>query len=63
MEYTAIGDTVNTASRLQSKANAGEILISEETKKHLTKNFKLARAGPYELKGKSEKLKAFEVVY
>src|SRR5206468_4199888 len=32
-EYTAIGDTVNVSSRLESHAKAGEILVSEETVK------------------------------
>jgi adenylate cyclase len=31
-EYTAIGDTVNVSSRLESNAKAGEILVSEETR-------------------------------
>jgi adenylate cyclase len=31
-EYTAIGDTVNVSSRLESHAKAGEILLSEETR-------------------------------
>lgn len=31
-EYTAIGDTVNVSSRLESHAKSGEILVSEETK-------------------------------
>ena len=32
-EYTAIGDTVNVSSRLESHAKSGEILVSEETMK------------------------------
>ena len=31
-EYTAIGDTVNVSSRLEARAKAGEIIVSEETR-------------------------------
>jgi adenylate cyclase len=63
MEYTAIGDTVNTASRLCSIAKPGEILISESTKKSLKGDFELVEAGEFNLKGKSGKVKAYRVKY
>lgn len=63
MDYTAIGDTVNTASRICSIAKAGEILISEETRKALKTSFKLEYAGEHSLKGKSEKVKLYRVIY
>jgi class 3 adenylate cyclase len=35
MDYTVIGDTVNAASRLEEQAKAGEIIIGEQTYKHM----------------------------
>lgn len=63
MEYTAIGDVVNTASRICSIAGAGEILISKETKEYLKSNFQLEEAGEFRLKGKSDKVRLYRVLY
>ena len=62
LEYTVIGDTVNTASRLCSAAGPGEILISEEMRKVLSKQPKLAEMPPMELKNKSQPVKVFKVI-
>jgi adenylate cyclase len=62
LEYTVIGDTVNTASRLCSAAGPGEILISEEMRKVLTKKPKLVACPPMELKNKSQPVKVYKVV-
>jgi len=35
MDYTVIGDTVNAASRLEEQAKAGEIIIGEQTYRHM----------------------------
>ena len=42
-EYTAIGDTVNTASRLESNADGGQILISEATARECKESFKIRK--------------------
>ncbi|HJQ20380.1 MAG TPA: adenylate/guanylate cyclase domain-containing protein [Gemmatimonadaceae bacterium] len=62
LEYTVIGDTVNTASRLCSAAGPGEILISDEMKKVLAKAPKVKEMPPMELKNKSQPVKVYKVV-
>lgn len=61
LEFTVIGDTVNTASRLCSAAGPGEILISDEMRRALSTPPKLSECPPMELKNKSQPVKVFLV--
>ena len=62
-EYTAIGDTVNTAARLEplNKEYSTEILITEETRSRLKGNYKIESVGKVLLKGKSESTTIYAV--
>ncbi|MEA2307794.1 MAG: adenylate cyclase, partial [Thermoleophilaceae bacterium] len=53
-DFTALGDVVNTASRLQSAAEGGQIVLSERLFGRLTDGPPEARATSLTLKGKSE---------
>ncbi|MCC6573765.1 MAG: AAA family ATPase [Planctomycetes bacterium] len=53
-EYTAIGDAVNTANRIQTACEAGAVLIGDETARYVRSRFKLAAQPPATLKGKAE---------
>jgi adenylate cyclase len=62
IDYTVIGDTVNSASRLMSNAPPGSIIISQSTAVDLTKSkFQLRRLKPLTVKGKSEPIEVFSV--
>src|SRR5579862_239516 len=61
LEYTVIGDTVNTASRLCSAAGPREILISDEFRRALTSPPPLVALPPIELKGKAQPVPVFRV--
>ena len=63
MDYTAIGDTVNIASRLCGAAMAGEVLVSEAVTVRLNDKYPVKSAGKMSLKGKHEPINVFQVVY
>lgn len=61
MDFTAIGDTVNTAARLESRAKAGQILISEKLYDRVKDKVEAEFAGAYELKGKKNSVNTYQV--
>lgn len=62
MDYTAIGDTVNTAARLESNAKAQEILISKDVYEALKGRIEVTSYGTgIKLKGKSDSFEIFRV--
>ncbi|MDX6611339.1 MAG: adenylate cyclase [Blastocatellia bacterium] len=60
-EYTAIGDTVNTASRLESNALGGQILISDATAKAAHTRYSLKPREPISVKNRQQPVPLFEV--
>ncbi len=56
MDYTAIGDTVNTAARLEANAKRGQVLISEYVYEQVKDRIIAEPVGPIPLKGKSKEV-------
>jgi len=63
VDYTVIGDTVNTAARLVSKAEAGHIVFSRATVELAGMGFRVEACEPMQLKGKSEFVETYRVLY
>lgn len=63
MEYTVIGNTVNTASRIEAstKAFGADLLITDTVVERLGDDFRIELAGAAEVKGRSEALKMYKV--
>jgi adenylate cyclase len=62
LEYTVIGDTVNTGARLCSIAKAGEIIISASTHEAVREHFEAIELPATQVKGKANALQIFNVV-
>lgn len=64
MEFTAIGDVVNTAARLEKIAQANQVLITGTLHQELKNqdNIKIKPFGRFELRGKNQEVDVFEVL-
>ena len=62
LDYTVIGDTVNTAQRLQSIAGISQIVISENSYEKVKLSFNCNKIGSAKLKNKSEEVMIYEVL-
>ena len=62
LDYTVIGDTVNTAQRLQSVAEPGQIVISEKSYEEVKESFNCNKIGEMTLKNKAKPLVLYEVL-
>jgi class 3 adenylate cyclase/tetratricopeptide (TPR) repeat protein len=61
MDYTALGDTVNLASRLLNLAQPGQIVVSQRTRHRTDGYFVFGDLGEFQVKGKVEPVRAYAV--
>ncbi len=62
LDYTVIGDSVNTAQRLQAAAKEGQIIISESSYENIKESFNCRKVGEVTLKNKSRPVVIYEVL-
>ena len=62
MDYTAVGNTTNLGSRMESVARPGTILVSKNTHRLVRDFFEFESLGKIEVKGKKEPQEAFELI-
>ncbi len=63
MDYTAIGDTVNTASRLTTVAEPDQILVSASTYAEISSSVPARQLPPVQVKGKAAPVDVYEVLW
>jgi class 3 adenylate cyclase/tetratricopeptide (TPR) repeat protein len=62
IEFKAVGDTVNIASRVQELAEPGSILVTEETIRRVEGFFRFEALGDKQLKGRVEPIGVYRIV-
>ncbi|NQU31169.1 MAG: hypothetical protein HQ525_10925, partial [Anaerolineae bacterium] len=62
LEYTAIGDSVNTTKRIQENSQKNQILISEDAYNRVNKHIFVDELDEIYVKGKSQAIKVYEVL-
>jgi class 3 adenylate cyclase len=59
--FTVVGDAINVASRLETWAEAGQVVIGEETYRSISDRVTVTELGALELKGKTEPITAYQL--
>jgi class 3 adenylate cyclase/tetratricopeptide (TPR) repeat protein len=62
VEFKAVGDTVNLASRMEGLADPGTTYVTEDTFKLTEGFFRFEALGEKKIKGKEEPVKVFQVI-
>jgi len=62
LDYTAIGDCVNTSKRIQENSAAGQILMGEEIYKRVADKVVAVAVEPIQAKGKRDPIQVYELV-
>jgi class 3 adenylate cyclase/tetratricopeptide (TPR) repeat protein len=62
MEYTALGDAINLAARMEQTAKPGTVQIAYDTYKLIKPLFEFEELGGIEVKGKQEPVNAYRVI-
>jgi class 3 adenylate cyclase/tetratricopeptide (TPR) repeat protein len=60
--YTAVGDAINLAARMESSAEPGTILITEQTHKLIAPLFETEALGPIQVKGRAKPVAVYRVL-
>jgi adenylate cyclase len=62
LDYTAIGDSINTAKRIQENAGPGQVFISQKAYKFVSEQVDAVQVEPITAKGKREPIAVFNII-
>ena len=62
LEYTALGDDINLAARMEQTAEPGTVQVADETHRLVEPLFDVEARGPIHIKGKTEPVETYTVV-